>query len=108
MEPTLSMITLCGSSIPVKRAGVGPVMLMLHGAGGSAQLENVKAANPQAFIAWGTGTPIATIFRGMIQAGSRRADGDDRRQHDAGSDGAMRSLSPAPALFPGLRMGGRR
>jgi len=35
----------------------------------SAQLENVKAANPQAFIAWSTGAPIATIFRGMIQAG---------------------------------------
>jgi branched-chain amino acid transport system substrate-binding protein len=35
----------------------------------AAQLENVKAANPQAFIAWSTGAPIATIFRGMIQAG---------------------------------------
>jgi branched-chain amino acid transport system substrate-binding protein len=35
----------------------------------SAQLENVKAANPQAFIAWSTGAPIATIFRAMIQAG---------------------------------------
>ncbi|HTY70168.1 MAG TPA: ABC transporter substrate-binding protein [Alphaproteobacteria bacterium] len=35
----------------------------------SAQIQNVKAANPQAFIAWSTGTPIATIFRGMIQAG---------------------------------------
>ncbi|HKT18774.1 MAG TPA: ABC transporter substrate-binding protein [Stellaceae bacterium] len=35
----------------------------------SAQLENVKAANPQAFIAWSTGAAIATIFRGMIQAG---------------------------------------
>jgi len=35
----------------------------------TAQLENVKAANPQAFIAWSTGAPIATIFRAMIQAG---------------------------------------
>lgn len=35
----------------------------------SAQIENVKAANPQAFIAWSTGAPIATIFRGMLQAG---------------------------------------
>lgn len=35
----------------------------------SAQLENVKAANPQAFIAWSTGGPIATIFRAMLQAG---------------------------------------
>ena len=35
----------------------------------SAQIEKVKAANPQAFIAWSTGAPIATIFRGMLQAG---------------------------------------
>jgi branched-chain amino acid transport system substrate-binding protein len=35
----------------------------------SAQIENVKAANPQVFIAWSTGTPIATIFKGIIQAG---------------------------------------
>jgi branched-chain amino acid transport system substrate-binding protein len=35
----------------------------------SAQLEKIKAAQPQAFIAWSTGTPIQTIFRGMIQTG---------------------------------------
>jgi branched-chain amino acid transport system substrate-binding protein len=35
----------------------------------TAQLENVKAANPQCFIAWSTGSPIATIFRGLVQAG---------------------------------------
>jgi len=35
----------------------------------AAQLEKVKAANPQAFIAWTTGTPVATIFKGMVQAG---------------------------------------
>jgi branched-chain amino acid transport system substrate-binding protein len=35
----------------------------------SAQIEQVKAAAPQAFIAWSTGAPIATIFRGMLQAG---------------------------------------
>jgi branched-chain amino acid transport system substrate-binding protein len=35
----------------------------------SAQIENVKSANPQAFIAWSTGTPIATIFKGIVQAG---------------------------------------
>ena len=35
----------------------------------SAQIEQVKAANPQAFIAWSTGAPIATIFRAMLQAG---------------------------------------
>jgi len=35
----------------------------------SAQLENVKAANPQCLIAWSTGSPIGTIFRGLVQAG---------------------------------------
>ncbi len=35
----------------------------------SAQIENIKAAKPQAFIAWSTGSPIQTIFRAMVQAG---------------------------------------
>ena len=35
----------------------------------AAQIERVKAANPQAFIAWSTGAPIATIFRAIDQAG---------------------------------------
>src|SRR5471030_2141527 len=35
----------------------------------SAQIENVKAAQPQAFIAWSTGAPVATIFKGIVKAG---------------------------------------
>jgi branched-chain amino acid transport system substrate-binding protein len=35
----------------------------------AAQIENVKAATPQAFIAWSTGAPIATVFKGIVQAG---------------------------------------
>ncbi len=35
----------------------------------SAQIENIKAANPQAFIGWSTGAPSATIFRGAVQGG---------------------------------------
>ena len=35
----------------------------------SAQIETVKAANPQCFIAWSTGTPVATIFRGIRDQG---------------------------------------
>lgn len=35
----------------------------------SAQMERVKAANPQVFIGWSTGAPSATIFRGLQQAG---------------------------------------
>jgi pimeloyl-ACP methyl ester carboxylesterase len=34
-EPTYSTIDLRGVSVPLKRAGSGPAMLMLHGAGGS-------------------------------------------------------------------------
>ncbi len=35
----------------------------------SAQLETIKAARPQALIAWSTGAAIATIFKGIVQAG---------------------------------------
>jgi branched-chain amino acid transport system substrate-binding protein len=34
-----------------------------------AQVEDVKAAHPQCFIAWTTGAPVATIFRAIVQAG---------------------------------------
>lgn len=35
----------------------------------AAQIEGVKASNPQCFIAWSTGTPIGTIFRAITAAG---------------------------------------
>jgi branched-chain amino acid transport system substrate-binding protein len=35
----------------------------------TAQIERVKAAGPQAMIAWSTGAPVATVFRGIQQAG---------------------------------------
>jgi branched-chain amino acid transport system substrate-binding protein len=35
----------------------------------SAQIETIKAARPQAFIAWSTGAPVGTIFKGIVQAG---------------------------------------
>lgn len=35
----------------------------------SAQIERVKGSGAQLFIAWSTGTPIATVFRGIEQAG---------------------------------------
>jgi branched-chain amino acid transport system substrate-binding protein len=35
----------------------------------SAQIERIKSANPQAFIAWTTGAPIATVFKAMLQIG---------------------------------------
>jgi branched-chain amino acid transport system substrate-binding protein len=35
----------------------------------AAQIERVRAANPQYVLAWATGTPSATIFKGLVQAG---------------------------------------
>ena len=35
----------------------------------SAQIERIKSANPQAFVAWSTGAPIATVFKAMLQIG---------------------------------------
>jgi len=35
----------------------------------TAQLERIKGSGAQALIAWTTGTQVATIFRGMLQAG---------------------------------------
>ena len=35
----------------------------------AAQIEQIRAAAPQAFIAWTIGTPAATLFRGFVQAG---------------------------------------
>jgi branched-chain amino acid transport system substrate-binding protein len=35
----------------------------------AAQIERIKAANPQVLVAWSTGTPIATVFKGIVQAG---------------------------------------
>ncbi|MBV8534446.1 MAG: ABC transporter substrate-binding protein [Alphaproteobacteria bacterium] len=35
----------------------------------AAQVERIKAAKPQAMIAWTTGAPIATVFKAIVQAG---------------------------------------
>lgn len=35
----------------------------------AAQLERIRASGAQVLVAWSTGTPIATILRGMVDAG---------------------------------------
>jgi len=35
----------------------------------AAQMERVRSAKPQAVIVWTTGAPLATVFKGLIQAG---------------------------------------
>jgi pimeloyl-ACP methyl ester carboxylesterase len=46
---TLSTMTLRGSAFPVKRAGAGPAMLMLHGGGGAPRFLPGMAALAQKF-----------------------------------------------------------
>ena len=65
----------------------------------AAQIERVKAAKPQAFIAWSTGAPIATVFKGIVQAGLDCAGRHDRRQHDLCPNEAVRRLPAEGALF---------
>lgn len=35
----------------------------------AAQVEKIKAANPQAFLAWSPGAQVATVFKGIVEAG---------------------------------------
>jgi len=35
----------------------------------AAQIEKIKASDAQAIMSWATGTPVATVFKGAIQAG---------------------------------------
>jgi len=35
----------------------------------AAQMERVRSATPRAIIVWTTGAPLATVFKGLIQAG---------------------------------------
>jgi branched-chain amino acid transport system substrate-binding protein len=78
----------------------------------AAQIENVKAANPQAFIAWSTGAPIATIFKGIVQAGldvpTATTDGNmTYAQMKNYADFLPKQLYIASAMWAGYgRMGG--
>ena len=71
----------------------------------AAQIEHIKAANPQALIAWSTGTPIATVFKGIIQAGLDIPIAHDQRQHDLRADDAVCRLPAEAALYRRLRNG---
>ena len=35
----------------------------------AAQIETIRGAKPQALVAWTTGTALATILKGIVQAG---------------------------------------
>src|SRR5579884_1832845 len=83
MEPVLSTISLLGTSIPLKRAGTGPAMLVLHGAGGSPRFlpamqklaERFEVFIPQAPGFGGTAVPdwlesiadVANFYREFLE-----------------------------------------
>ncbi len=48
----------------VERAQFNPTDISV-----AAQIERIKAAAPQALLTWTTGTPLATVLKGVIQAG---------------------------------------
>lgn len=68
----------------------------------TTQLSQIKAANPQALFIWTTGTPVATVFKGMQQLGmgslpTMTTNGNASAQQ-------MKSLAnvlPAKLYFPG-------
>jgi branched-chain amino acid transport system substrate-binding protein len=72
----------------------------------SAQLERIKAGGAQALIAWTTGSPVATVFKGMIQAGlgdltvAPTAGNEVFQQLEQYKDFLPKHLIMASALFP--------
>jgi pimeloyl-ACP methyl ester carboxylesterase len=49
VEPIFSTMTVRGSSVPVKRAGAGPTMVMLHGGGGAPRFLPAMQTLAQSF-----------------------------------------------------------
>jgi branched-chain amino acid transport system substrate-binding protein len=71
----------------------------------SAQLERIKGAGAQALIAWSTGSPVATVFKGMIQAGldvpvAPTAGNQVFQQLEQYKDFLPKRVIMASALFP--------
>jgi branched-chain amino acid transport system substrate-binding protein len=72
----------------------------------SAQMERIKAGGAQAIIAWTTGSPVATVFKGMIQAGlddlavAPTAGNEVFQQLEQYKDFLPKRLVMASALFP--------
>ena len=71
----------------------------------TAQIEAIKAAKPQALIAWTTGAPIATIFKGIVQAGLDIPVGTTDGNMTLGADDAIRRFPAEAALYPVLPNG---
>ena len=71
----------------------------------AAQVERIKDSGAQALIAWTTGVPVATIFKGMIQAGldipvGTSSGNQTFTQMDTFKDFLPKHLVMGSALFP--------
>jgi branched-chain amino acid transport system substrate-binding protein len=70
-----------------------------------AQIQRIKSSGAQAIIAWTTGTPVATIFKGMIQAGldlpiGTSSGNQNFAQMDQFKDFLPKRVVMGSALFP--------
>jgi branched-chain amino acid transport system substrate-binding protein len=68
----------------------------------TTQLSQIKAANPQALFIWTTGTPLATVFKGMQQLGmgslatmTTNGNASAQQMHQ------LANVLPAQLFFPG-------
>jgi branched-chain amino acid transport system substrate-binding protein len=71
----------------------------------AAQIEKIKSSGAQAIIAWTTGVPVATIFKGMIQSGLDLPIGTSSGNQNFAQMAQFKSFLPklvvmGSALFP--------
>ena len=66
----------------------------------SAQIERIRAAKPEAFIAWTTGAPIATIFKAVLQAGLDVPLGTTNGNQTFAQMGQYKSFLPKQLYIP--------
>jgi branched-chain amino acid transport system substrate-binding protein len=67
----------------------------------NAQLERIKAATPQVLVAWGTGTPAGTLFRGVTDAGIELPVYTSAANLTYAQMKAYAAYLPKTLLFPG-------
>jgi branched-chain amino acid transport system substrate-binding protein len=65
-----------------------------------AQISRIKAADPQALIAWSTGTPIATVFKAVAETGLDVPVGTTNGNQTYAQMQAYASFLPRELLIP--------
>ena len=71
----------------------------------AAQIEHIREAKPQAFIAWTSGSPIATVFKGIVQAGLDIPVATTDSQYDLCANEGLCRLFAEAALLSMCRVG---